>query len=387
MSLEFPKPLRIVATLGLYRPAIGGTEVQTARLAGEWASRGHHVEVWTHRLSADDPAREQEGGVIVHRMGWTLRLPGLAFVRRATFLITLFLRLMRRRDEYDLVIAQQALLPAVVAALARRRTKKPLAVRLASTGETSDFKSFGALSTWALATLRRETEAVVALNESGVTELRAHGFARGVIHQIANGLEPGPDPPARAAGQAVKVLYVGGFRAEKSVGLLLRAWARSGCPGELRLAGDGPLRTSLENLAKELGINATFLGNLHDPRSILRDSDIFVLPSQAEGMSNALLEAMAEECACLATFVGGNVDCLASAEDSPPARGRILKGEAGWLVASGDESAMADALIALSADYQLRAKMGRAARRRILARHTLGRTAEDYLRVFRAVTS
>ena len=379
--------MRIIAITGQFRPLIGGTEVQAARLAGEWAARGHHVEIWTRRLEADHPREEREGGAWVRRLGWAsrarvFRMPRLEKIQ---FSLVLLARLVARKNAYDVVIVQQALYPAVVAALASWLAEQPLVVRVASTGVTSDFESWGVLTNPVLGLFRHATRALIVMNRQGVSEARSLGFSPDRIHRIPNGLEPGGSPPPRARTRPPRVAYVGAFRTEKRVDLLLRAWSLAGAPGELLLAGDGSLRVSLETLAGQLNIAPVFLGNVTDPRLLLRDADIFVLASDAEGMSNALLEAMAEGCACLATFVGGNVDCLAPEDHAAPGPGEIVKGSAGWLVGCGDEKAMAAALKTLCCDADLRDTLGQAARAKILADHSLEQTANEYLGIFESL--
>jgi glycosyltransferase involved in cell wall biosynthesis len=301
------------------------------------------------------------------------------------FSLVLLTRLIARKNTYDLVIVQQALYPAVVAALASWLTERPLVVRVASTGVTSDFANWGALTDPVLRLFRHETRALIVLNRQGANEARSEGFSPDRIHTIPNGIEPGLAPPARPHSRPPRVAYVGAFRSEKRVDLILRAWSLAGAPGELLLAGDGSLRASLEALARQLRIVPVFLGNVADPRRLLRDADIFVLASDAEGMSNALLEGMAEGCACLATFVGGNVDCLAPEVETPPEPGSIVKGSAGWLVGCGDVQAMTSALKMLCGDPGLRETLGRSAREKLLAGHSLERTANEYVKVFKSL--
>jgi len=63
-------------------------------------------------------------------------------------------------------------------------------------------------------------------------------------------------------------------------------------------------------LADELGVGqqVSFLGQVADVNAVLDQSDIFVLPSLSEGMSNALLEAMARGLPCVVTDIAGNND-------------------------------------------------------------------------------
>ena len=72
----------------------------------------------------------------------------------------------------------------------------------------------------------------------------------------------------------------------------------------LLLIGEGKEKENLEKLAE--GLNVKFLGNRKDVASILKQSDVFVLPSLTEGMSNALLEAMALSLPCVVSNIEQN---------------------------------------------------------------------------------
>ncbi len=96
------------------------------------------------------------------------------------------------------------------------------------------------------------------------------------------------------AGRKV-ALCVASFKAQKNHETLLKAFARLGEEWVLLLAGDGPRRGMLAELARSLGIEerVRFLGNRDDVAELLAISDVLVLPSKHEGMPNVLLEAMA----------------------------------------------------------------------------------------------
>ena len=92
----------------------------------------------------------------------------------------------------------------------------------------------------------------------------------------------------------------------------------------------------LQNLVRELGLKerVRFISGMHDLRTYLAESDIFVLPSRSEGFSNALIEAMAAALPVVATRVGGNPEA-------------VLEGENGYLVAPEDPSLLADRILRL----------------------------------------
>lgn len=118
--------------------------------------------------------------------------------------------------------------------------------------------------------------------------------------------------------------------------------------------GDGPLRTSLIQLAQDRGVLSyiQFLGFQSDVPSLLSIMDVFVLPSLYEGFPNAVLEAMACGKPVVATCVDGTPEA-------------VIHGETGFLVPSQNPEALAEALIRMARNPSLRKKMGKNGKRRI----------------------
>jgi glycosyltransferase involved in cell wall biosynthesis len=140
------------------------------------------------------------------------------------------------------------------------------------------------------------------------------------------------------------------------------------------LAGDGPLRRTLEEQAHRLEIRdrVHFLGfcpNVHDVFAAL---DIFAIPSRCEALPYALLEAMTTELPAVASCVGG-------------VREVVIPGETGLLVPVEDHQALAAALKQLLDDANLRRQMGRAGRNHVIAHFSeqemVARTLELYRRL------
>jgi glycosyltransferase involved in cell wall biosynthesis len=206
--------------------------------------------------------------------------------------------------------------------------------------------------------------------------LRPRGAAGARTHVIPSGVDTElfrPRPEARGelrarlgianANPATPVIgTVGRLEARKGTALLLEAAAQLVKKGlsELRVVvvGDGPLRDELSALAARLGITERvhMLGNRSDVAEVLVALDVFVLPSHSEGMSNALLEAMATGLPVVATAVGGNPEVV-SAETT------------GVLVPPDNAMALADAVLRLVASPGLRAQLGAAARGQVQERH------------------
>jgi glycosyltransferase involved in cell wall biosynthesis len=108
-----------------------------------------------------------------------------------------------------------------------------------------------------------------------------------------------------------------------------------------------------------------FLGLRDDIAAILAGTNIFVLPSYSEGLSNALMEAMASGCACIASDVGGNTFL-------------IRNGISGFLFPAGDREALAAHIRRLIDDPAKRASLGEAARKRIEEAFSWGRNIENF---------
>jgi glycosyltransferase involved in cell wall biosynthesis len=181
--------------------------------------------------------------------------------------------------------------------------------------------------------------------------------------------------PAELNGASVVVGVVCALRPEKDLPTLMRAFAiaQSTIPGmRLLLVGSGEMREPLGQLLRELGCSeqCVFIPSTPDVVRWLSAIDIFVLPSRSEALSNALMEAMACECAVIASDVGGSPELVAL-------------GERGLLFKPGDEHTLAAHLKTLAADPELRQRYASAGSRFIhedfSMEKSVGRMSEIYL--------
>ena len=173
------------------------------------------------------------------------------------------------------------------------------------------------------------------------------------VEVVYNGLPEqafAPVSPAVVETANPVVLCVANLRRYKGHRYLLEAVSRlqtGGHPCTLQLAGDGQEREPLERQAARLRIDVQFLGECQDVRPLLARADVVAHPSLEEGMSNAVMEAMAAGRAIVATSVGGTPELLA---------GR------GLLVPAADPAALAEAIGRVLTDHGLAARLGEAAR-------------------------
>jgi glycosyltransferase involved in cell wall biosynthesis len=112
------------------------------------------------------------------------------------------------------------------------------------------------------------------------------------------------------------VLSVGELNDNKNHEVIVKAVAKITTPIKYVICGKGDKESYLKNLAKELGIEekVIFAGYRSDVKEILKSTDIFCLPSKREGLSVALMEALAAGLPCVASRIRGNVDLIQSAK-------------------------------------------------------------------------
>jgi len=222
---------------------------------------------------------------------------------------------------------------------------------------------------------RRWVFRFIALSQAHQAQLERMGVPRNRIDIVSNGVcDQDPVERPRPPGTPVVVVFTGVLRRDKRVDLLLTALATIGERAPLLrlvIAGDGPERMALESYARSLGIGSrvSWLGWVEDPTAVLRQSDVFVLPSDpgVETLSMGALEAMAVGLPVVATAVGSMSDAVTA--------------DVGFLVPPGDVQGLAEALLLLHGDDDLRARLGRAGWRRQRDLFSASRLPSEMLRV------
>lgn len=218
---------------------------------------------------------------------------------------------------------------------------------------------------------------------------RRVGIPNSKIVLIANGVDTDVFTPHAGARTVVRDLpfdpaihwligCVGRLQTVKNQPLLVRAFLRvladhPDASERLRLVivGDGPLRADIEVLLKDAGKShlVWLAGARSDVADVMKMFHCFVLPSQAEGTSCTLQEAMATGLPIVATAVGGTPDLVAD-------------GLNGLLVPSGDEAALANAIWQLYSVPDVALKMQSANREKAISKFALSGMIVSYCRIF-----
>lgn len=210
--------------------------------------------------------------------------------------------------------------------------------------------------------LKRCCAKFVSISKSMVPILKEQiGLKEGQLCQIPNGVPLNVkalgDRPTKNTVE--KIIAVGRLTAAKDYPTLLRSFLslvnrlyKEGLPiPKLQVVGDGELKEELVRLTAELGLcdHVSWLGLRTDVKDLLTQADIFVMSSAWEGLSIAVLEALASGLPSVVTDAGGN-------------REMVNNGENGFVVPVKDPFSLADALYRLVLDRELRETFSTAAR-------------------------
>jgi glycosyltransferase involved in cell wall biosynthesis len=410
-AVAHTKPRVLWLTEEFYPPQVGGVELMVARLSAELARGGLDVTVMTRQSDPPSPPEERIGCVRVRRLapggvlkgvGWRAVIPLLAFfVRLAAALI-------REARRYDLLIVSGMKTIPLVAVPLGTLLGKPCIVRVESTSELDapgiaehperPAGPLGRLMNGLLASLRRtalvRADGVIALSKALGDRLLEWGVAAPRIRQIANAIDLRAFSPANAAERAALrtelalprsatlMIYVGRLSRAKGIDLLVRMWPQmSERHPELHLLIAGAGRDSHDNCEAQLreqlrsGMpgreRVHMLGETDRVHLYLKASDLYILPSEYEGFSVAIIEALASGLPALLTPVGSVPEL-------------IRDGENGFIFAARDAEALVGAVDAAFAVRERWPQIGRRARATVESMD-LGAVAEQYRSLFDAL--
>lgn len=339
-----------------YAPcAVGGAEHQAQLQAEELNRRGHDVHVVCPRQGRENSGRV--GGVSVHRLWRINHRPA----QTLTACASLAWFLLCHAREFDIVHVHLADLRADVAALVCRLVRRPVYVKIAAGGPHGDIGKLRRISLLTRYYGLHHAACVQAISAEIQAQLAGLGVDPRRIAPIPNGFDPAVFQPASDSERKVIrrtlglpedrsiVLYVGRFARYKGLDDLLAVW-----PGIAERSGAECVLVGFVAYEDPYQIPRGIKGlTVRDwtsrPESLYRAADVFVQPSHVEGMSNALLEAMACGLPAVATRVGA-------------APQMVKDGVDGFLVPPGDAGALANAIERLLADPNLRRSVGGMAR-------------------------
>jgi len=381
--------LRILMLNNEYPPLGGGTGVVNQQILAEWAKREDVVvDLVTSSMSEDHPGCEElTSRIRLHRVPVDRQNIHHAGNRELLTYAWRSLRYARQRlplEEYDLCFAFATVPAGGTAYALERRHKLPYVVRVSG----PDIPGFENRYQWLYPILTPVVRQIWAGARAVIAKCKGErGQCQSVypglpVTTIANAVDVDlfrPTQTPRSPGQPVRILSVGRLIERKGQHHLIDA-ARLLCDRgqagfEVVLAGTGDSEGALKEQVAQAGLQdrVRFLGfvSREEMPDVYAAADLFVLPSYNEGMSVALLEAMASGLPVVVTPTGGTEE--------------LLDGN-GFMVPWADAAALAETVGKLIGSPELRAVQGQQSRKLAIV-HTWPNTAQAYLDLCRQVVA
>jgi glycosyltransferase involved in cell wall biosynthesis len=373
---------------GAYFPELSGGGLQARAIVGALRDRVD-FSVLTTSIDPSLPSRSADDGVPIRRIYVDVSSAASKLMAGVRFAWSLL-----RSAPFDIVnlhgFSRKAILLVAFSRLSGKRFILTLQTGLHDEPDT--VRQAGRLAYWAY----RGADLYLSVSP-GLSQayLRA-GLPAERLRQVCNAVDtqrfrPAATPQERTSlrrelslpEDAAVVLFVGFFSRDKRPVILFDAWADTadGHRSALVMVGatrsayhevDSSVADVIREQVAQRGLTSRVF--LVEPTPAIdryfRAADIYVLPSIREGLPIALLEAMASGAACIASRLPGSTD------------GIIEDGVNGILVGPDDRAGFSQALAALLDDPERRARLGAAARRTVVDRYSIDRTAPAWLSAY-----
>lgn len=377
------RELGVVAVTRYYAPyVIGGAEVHVQMLSAELTRRGVFCHVLAERcpgMPASRRFRDKDGVEVHATTPW-----GSGHRRSLWFAIDVVTQLILRRKSFQVIHWSIPGPQTLFAVPLMHVLGKVNVLRFSGNGQAK-----GLLNTlWGrlqLSLFRGFADAIIIRSPEMRHEMESLGFNPDRVHmfpsEISGKARSIQDRDEWRRNRRIEsdrpvVVYVGRLEHGKRLSDLLAAFSmvvQSLPQALLVLAGDGPERCRLEAQVVELVLSrhVLFAGFLDQQQvhQLLSAGDIFALVSATEGMSRALVEAMAAELPSVVSDIPGNTQLVTHRK-----HGRV--------VPLGGVPSIAEAIVDLFQDSEGRAECGRQARLRVVPEHTLQKVASKYLTLY-----
>ncbi len=266
-----------------------------------------------------------------------------------------------KKNRYDLIVAWSGIPSGFIAFLLKLRFNTSYVVLLRGADVPFYDKRWEKLDKFVFRHISPfiwKKSAGVTANSVGLTQLAHKTADKQEIIIIPNGVDTDFYKPTKDvdAESPIRLAAVGRLNKIKGFDILIKSLAGIKQEFHLTIAGDGPEEDNLRTLINQCGLSGKIelcgYKNKSDLAEIYGMSDIFVLSSHKEGMSNSLLEAMAAGCAVVSSDVGGASELVAGN---------------GVVVPAGDCVALSEALSVVMSDRAALRRMGITSRELALA--------------------
>lgn len=332
------KTKRILMISSQFVPEVyGGAVSQCLKLSRQLASEDCTITILTSRNSFKLPTKEKMGNIDVVRIwsGKPPQLMGKYIWSSILWFAGCTIWFIRHRNEFDLLHIHQAKFQAFTGALFGKWFNKPVIVKVGNSDAAFDLESLKRKSiggNYLYNVVSTYTTKFIAISTQIEKNFADHNIKCSKVIKISNGVYQPltfdeihqkkeeyrsrlfKDKTGNASCHRY-FLSAGRLSKEKNISLLIKAFADIAAENEnirLVILGDGPLKEEIEALIqhKQIEDKVLLTGYVKNVNDYLIASDFFMLPSEVEGMSNSLLEAMSAGLIPIATNISGSADLI-----------------------------------------------------------------------------
>lgn len=368
-----------------YIPIWGGAQSALRRLSPYLISLGCEISILTRRWEKSMKTEETIDNIPVYRVGW----PGNNFFVTISYILGLFFFTTTHRNRFDVIHTQGAAALGACGKLLAIITNKCNVARISSSSRIPKLQKnlFGKL----ILMIFKRSNAIICLSDEIFQQLKNIHTPDNNIVRISNAVDTNLFCPLeenlkqqwkRKKGFAENdpvIIFSGRLVKSKRLDVLLNAWTKvNHIHPEARLLflGSGKCPNSSEKelyriIKNNKFANVYFEGESDHPEQYLAAADIFAFPVEYEGLSNALLEAMASGLGIIASDIGANRE--------------LIQHEKTGLLVPINPSSFADAIIALIENSPTRELLGLEAREYVRKHHTFESVAKQYLSTYQSL--
>jgi glycosyltransferase involved in cell wall biosynthesis len=378
----------MLMVIGLFHPVVGGAEKACQALSKRLMEKGISVTILTQYRDGL-PEYEIIDGIPVFRKmkGW--HPLGLAYM----FSVLWFL--IKNRGRFDIIQCFGLFLFIPPAVLMKYFFDKKVVLRLLCSGHCGDFSGIKQLTFKRLIVVAaKRCDRIICLSQDIKQELLEYHFSTKKLVWIPNGVDIERFTPLYSSEQkgSKNICFVGRIEAQKGLEFLIKAMGiviTQEKNVNLFIVGSGAQRIYLEDLCRSLKLDGhiAFVGGQDNVLFYYHQSEFVILPSESEGMSNVLLEAMACALPIVATDIGGNVELVGKRkkEMMNVNGGKYFICENGILVSPQDVDSLAEAIVHLLRNRTLSNSMGHSARKKVEESYSLNHVTSQYFALYESL--
>lgn len=379
--------MKVLMIINSFRPLVGGAEKQAERLSIELVKKGMGVTIITRYYEGLERLEIAEGVKIIR-----LNSSSISFIKKLKPLIfsyNIYKYVKKNRNDIDIIHTHQ-LSTGHVGAYINMMMGIPAIAKIAGGkgkyGCEIKGLAYKFMGRARINFLRKHIRKIIATSSEILKDIKSENIPDRKIFFQPNGINISGDTVSSKPKNLIRkefnlpedktiYIYVGRLLPVKGIDILLDAWERIDRyvykKSILLILGDGKLKDIVVDKSDNHS-NIIYKGNVTNVDEYLKASDIFVIPSRYEGISNALLEAMSAKMPIIATRVGGNPD--------------LIKHELnGLLVESENIDNLVSAINRMSVDIELRKKLANNAFMDVKEKYSLEVVAENYVNLYNEI--